>query len=128
MAHNPNLLRYKPGEELIEKICDDARRCLPIESCFVKNGVKLNTYRQWRRWYREEVEEGLEDTPIINLFSRVYQAERESEAVILDIEVDHALITGLFYGGAEGFGDGGEAVGGDLVVLAVNCLPIKGHR
>ena len=91
MAHNPNLLRYRTGEELIEKICEDARRCLPIESCFVKNGVKLNTYRQWRRWYREEVEEGLEDTPIINLFSRVYQAERESEAVILDIEVDHAL-------------------------------------
>ena len=25
------------------------------------------------------------------MFSRVYQAERESEAVILDIEVDHAL-------------------------------------
>lgn len=89
--HNPLLLKGKEGELLIEKICDDARRCLPIESCFVKNGIKLDTYRRWLRWYREEVEEELDDTPIINLFAKVYQAERESESTILGIEVDHAL-------------------------------------
>lgn len=90
MAHNPILLKGAEGRILIEKICDDAKTCLPIESCFIKNGVNVGTYRKWCKWYHEELEEGLTDTPIINMFDKIYQAERESEAVILGVEVDHA--------------------------------------
>ena len=88
--HFPKLLEGDSRERLLEGICKDARKCLPIKSCFIKNGIPKPTYYRWLEWLREEIEAENWDAPLVTFFDEVYKAERESEAVIWGVDYDNA--------------------------------------
>ena len=88
--HYPRMLKGDNFDRILEGVCNDARRCLPIKSCFVKNGVPEYTYLRWLNERREEIEAENWGAPLVVFFDAVYKAERESEATILQVDYDNA--------------------------------------
>lgn len=61
---------------------------------FQRAGFSRYRYYDWSRFYREEVEAGLEDTPLIRLFKAIEESEAIAEDGIISVVRDSALEDG----------------------------------
>lgn len=82
--HYPNTLKNKGFEEFSTTVCELIKGGERVVSAFNQAGLSQYQYYQWRRWYREELDEGLTDTPLIRLFTMVEASEAFAEKTLVD--------------------------------------------
>lgn len=82
--HYPITLKKGGFEEFSSTVCELIKGGERVVSAFNQAGLSQYQYYQWRRWYREELDDGLTDTPLIRLFSMVEASEAFAEKTLVD--------------------------------------------
>lgn len=82
--HYPITLRRNGFDEFQSKVCGLIEGGERVVSAFNQAGLSRYQYYQWRRWYKEELDEGLTDTPLIRLFTSVEASEAFAEKTLVD--------------------------------------------
>lgn len=82
---------YKSYENLIEKIEENISvRGMPIKAAFQKEGIGKWTYRDWKKAYEKELEDGKTDTPLIRLFATAEIADAKIHGDISECAINLA--------------------------------------
>ena len=89
--HSPVLLKGDGLDKAIKSICKYVEMGNRVSVAFQRAGFSRYRYYDWSRFYREEVEAGLEDTPLIRLFKAIELSEAIAEEGILSVVRDSAL-------------------------------------
>ena len=87
--HKPKKLARSP-EVLGEKVAKYVRSCVRVEKAAGLEGICESTYRNWKRWMKEEIEHGYTGTQIQRFFEPILKAEAEAEMDIIKIISDKA--------------------------------------
>ena len=89
----PNYFLKEEGtySNLLVDVAKYISRGARIEKAFNACGIRTGTYNQWVQDYKREVEAGLKDTPLIRLFTAVYNADAELDITLHDLAMDRVL-------------------------------------
>ena len=63
-------------------------RGVRISKAFNACGIRTPRYDKWVQYYKQEVEAGLKDTPLIRLFTEVYNADANLDLTLHDLAMD----------------------------------------
>ena len=74
--------------DLMENVAKHISRGARIEKAFNACGIRTGTYNQWVQDYKREIKAGLNDTPLIRLFTAVYDADANLDIVLHDMAMD----------------------------------------
>jgi len=82
-------------EDSYTKLCRNVARYISrgvrVEKAFEACGVRSHTYGRWLKSYREELDAGKLDTPLIRLFNEVYTADANLDLTLHDLAMDLVL-------------------------------------
>lgn len=92
--YNPRLLKGNKLDKAIKTICKYVEMGNRVTVAFQRAGFSRYIYYDWSKQYREEVEAGLEDTPLIRLFKAIGESEAIAEDGIISVVRDSALNEG----------------------------------
>lgn len=129
--HYPYYFRHERVEDIAERICKYIRQGNRVTVAFQRAGFVKFRYYEWKRFYEEELEAGLTDTPIIRLFHAIESAEAEVEDGIVGVVRSSALdgnMKSAFYLLDNRFNwkkQGDVTVEADDKVVNINILPMK---
>lgn len=92
-SYIPNL--FLRDEDTFTQLCVDVAknisRGMRVEKAFNACGIRTRTYEEWRSRYREELDAGKHDTPLIRLFDAVNKADAELDLSLHDLAMDRVL-------------------------------------
>jgi uncharacterized membrane protein YebE (DUF533 family) len=91
--HKPKKLARSP-ELLGEKVAKYVRSCVRVEKAAGLAGIADSTYRNWKRWMKEEQEHGYTGTQIQRFFEPILKAEAEAEMDLVTVVTDKAKVEG----------------------------------
>lgn len=89
--HYPYILRSEGVDNIAEGVCKYIREGNLPSISFQCAGLIKFRYYEWKRFYEEELEAGLSDTPLIRLFREIEMAEAETEAGIVGVVRTEAM-------------------------------------
>ena len=79
-------------EHNFTNLCKDVARYISrgvrITKAFNACGIRTTTYEAWVDGYKREIEAGLKDTPLIRLFTEVYNADAALDLTLHDLAMD----------------------------------------
>ena len=87
--HHPLALQQDYREKL-DRIVRNIQKGQRILQAVQREGITRNQYYQWRKYQQEELDAGLTDTPVINFFREIDEADGHLETDMAQIVIDDA--------------------------------------